>query len=66
MTDATNSPKPVAPVSAANDALEARVAELEAVVHVLATAVSGHGHASVLAWLGKVGARIKAAAGKVL
>lgn len=46
-------------------ALEARVAELEAVVKTLAEHSRASTHGVVVAWLEKVGARIKAAVGSL-
>jgi hypothetical protein len=59
------------PVDIAIGALETRVAELEALVHTIATDAQAagvswaHGHA-VLTWLEKMGARIKVAVERTL
>jgi hypothetical protein len=53
-------------VPAAIAALETRVTELEAVVHTMAQGNPYAGHGVVVAWLEKVGARIKAAVEKVV
>lgn len=52
-------------VAEANAALEARVAELESVVHALAHMADPSTHGVVLPWLEKIGTRIKAALGGV-
>lgn len=58
---------PAAVVKSGVELLEARVTELENVVHQLTLhTLSSTDHPGVLAWLEKIGARIKAAVEKVL
>lgn len=52
-------------VGVALAALEARVTELEDVVHKLAPEIPTAGHGVVVAWLEKIGERIKAAVEKL-
>ena len=49
------------PVQTAVASLEARLTELENVVHALAPIAHGDHHGVILPWLEKIGARIKAA-----
>lgn len=65
MTDSVTVTKEAA-VDASIAALEVRVTELENVVHALAPYNRNAEHPGVIAWLGKVGARIKSAVEKVV
>ena len=69
MTDETTRTDETTQVSSEMTSLAARVTELEDTVHALTQHSFNSGHAwahsaAVIAWLEKVGARIKSAAGK--